>query len=139
MGNGREVAGQPLPFSRMTAATVPLQAQYGEVSFTRRSKPALTTAAQRCSWVRMFSAHEGEGRGGVGAPQAVPLPSPQGSGQQGPTYLHSGRWVVKACWGPLGTLEERQRDGSPWVPGSALFSFVPQEAKRFHCWVGSSS
>lgn len=64
-GRGPEVgAGQALPLSKMMAATVPLQALYGEVWSTRRSKPALTTAAQRCSWVRMFSAQWGEGGGG---------------------------------------------------------------------------
>lgn len=86
------MAGQPLPFSRMTAATVPLQAQYGEVSFTRRSKPALTTAAQRCSWVRMFSAHGGEGRGG-GSTGRAPPPHNRGQVNRGPpTYTQVTGW-----------------------------------------------
>lgn len=67
----------------------------------------------------------------MGAPQAVPLLSPQVSGQQGPTYLLSDH-RVEACWGPLGALEERQGCGSPWMLGSALLSFVLQETKRFH-------
>lgn len=90
----------------MTAATVPLQAQYGELASTRRSKPALTTAAQRCSWVTMLSAGEGQGRGGFTG-HAL---SCWGDGRQwGLTYLCSEE--REAGWGSLGALEDRQTVG----------------------------
>lgn len=104
------MAGQPLPFSRMTAATVPLQAQYGEVSFTRRSKAALTTAAQRCSWVRMFSAHGGEGRGGSTTGHAPPLTTGVGStGAHLPTLRSLGGG------GLLGVFVHSGRETRGWV------------------------
>lgn len=88
-------AGQVLPLSRMTAATVPLQARYGELSLRSRSKPALTTAAQRCSWVRMVSVYNDQRA--VQDPQAMlPLPLPlalRDSRLQGlslPTYAEGG-------------------------------------------------
>lgn len=104
------MAGQPLPFSRMTAATVPLQAQYGEVSFTRRSKPALTTAAQRCSWVRMFSAHGGEGRGGGPTGHAPPLTTGvRSTGAHLPTLRSLGGE------GLLGAFGDSGRETRGWV------------------------
>ena len=75
----------------------------------------------------------GGGRGEVGTPQAVPLSSPRGPGQWGPTYLHSED-RVEACWGSLGTLEERQGGRLPWVPAPALWFFVLLEAKKFDRW-----
>ena len=102
-GRGRAT----LPRSRMTAATVPLQARYGELASTRRSKPALTTAAQRCSWVTMFSAREGRGRGGFTGHALLCW----GRGRHwGLTYLCSEE-REEAGWGSLGALEERQRVG----------------------------
>lgn len=87
-GGGAE---QFLPLSRMTAATVPLQAWYGELSLSSRSRPALTTAAQRCSWVRMFSIQRPEDSAGCTSHASSTFPfcpdsSHQGSNQE-PTYL----------------------------------------------------
>lgn len=67
-------AGQVLPLSRMTAATVPLQARYGELSLRSRSKPALTTAAQRCSCVRTVSVQQPGDSAGPTSHASPPLP-----------------------------------------------------------------
>lgn len=127
-----EEAGQLLPLSKMTAATVPLQAQYGEVMSTRRSKPALTTAAQRCSWVRMFSAHGGE-RGRGGSPTGYVPPFAMGVGSTG-AHLPTLSGGLLGVFG--GSGRETGGGGSPWMLQSVLLSFVLQEAKKFHCVCG---
>lgn len=130
-GRGPEVgAGQALPLSKMMAATVPLQALYGEVWSTRRSKPALTTAAQRCSWVRMFSAQWGEGGGGDPVDCAPPFTPGLGStGAHLPT-LRGATGGLLGVFGDSGTKTRgsvimHTRAGLPacplsWKPRSFL-------------------
>lgn len=103
----------------MTAATVPLQAQYGEVSSTRRSKPALTTAAQRCSWVRMFPAC-GEEEGGSGNPIGCVFPLTMGVGSTGahlPTFMEPSGGLLEVLGG---SGREKKGGRLPWVLRSTL-------------------
>lgn len=128
-------AGQLLPLSKMTAATVPLQAQCGEAMSTRRSKPALTTAAQRCSWVRMFSAHGGE-RGRGGSPTGHVPPFAMGVGSTGahiPTLTEPSGGLLGVFGG---SGRETRGGGSARMLQSVLLSFVLQEAEKFHCVCG---
>lgn len=124
-------AGQALPLSKMMAATVPLQARYGEVCSTRRSKPALTTAAQRCSWVRMFSAGWGESGGGDPTDSTFPLTT--GLGTMG-VHLPTLRGATGGLLGSFGGSGRKTGGGLLWVPGPARLSFILLEAKKFHWW-----
>lgn len=99
---------QVLPLSRMTAATVPLQAWYGELSLRSRSKPALTTAAQRCSWVRIVSVQGPEDR--ADSPSCPKGRDRQTPGAEPRAYLPMLREVSRGWWGVTrGSARDKKR------------------------------